>query len=845
MSRPLEEIQDEILEQLHAGEPVDREGLLLAHPQHELALKRFFAVVDVIERSPYPRRGDTLPGGRLGDFEIVRERGRGGMGVVYEARQISLNRNVALKVLPPGLRSDRRLLKRFRREAEAAARLRHPGIVPVYSIGESAGAPFFAMELVEGRSLADVLKARHHDEPTGLPEDAGAWRRWVVTIVARVADALAYAHGQGILHRDVKPANILLESDGTPRLTDFGLALDMAATGLTLTGEVFGSPLYMSPEQALHAEVPVDARTDVYSLAVTLYELLTSKLPYIGNSHAAVMTALSSGTIVPPRDVDPSMPEKLETVVLRALQHEPGERYASAEAFAADLRACLDEHTPLSTSRPADVATIEPAQPAPAHAASKRKDKTFAGVVGGVVGSLIGKSIVTVSVGSGLKDVDKVLAGLLEDDEDEPADPEAQLRSWNRVLVGALVVVVLGFFAFVIYAIERHNEVQQLNDLYDDQDQAEHSAELRALAEQHQLELQAERDRLLGTSAAQREGAHAGADEAAQLEGPGDAAEPAGADLEVTSGARVDLHFDPKPGAHWFEPGLCQAYVTVHTPAADDRTVQLRCEYTVTNVNGEKTTHYPVDRFVQPTGAEQATALFFMHYSTLLGSFDNPFAPVDVEVNLSWRLVSESAEEMWRIQMDPQLEFSGPASDWSSLSAAKRVRIQNTSPALPHGIPGDDQQLAETQAAFQVTTLRYTGVREWLGRRFAAFQVRFPDHAGHLDAAFRMHISAMSEGASGEAAPAGRGWTGEFVLPAAAPLDGPHEIVVLFEPERQGDDDVDFATALGELLLSDLEHLDVVLAASQEITQEISDFETYWQPEGWLFMPPVRVTGLK
>ncbi len=352
----LEDIQDELLDRLHAGEPIDRQAVLDRHPAHAPALRRFFALLDVIE---VPADPAAAPPGRLGEFEILREIGRGGMGVVYEARQASLNRKVALKVLPPALRRDRRLLARFQREAEAAARLRHPGIVPVYSIGESAGAPFFAMELVEGRSLAEVVRARRDGGSAGLPTEPGAWRAWCVSVGARIADALDYAHGRGILHRDVKPGNILLEADGTPRLTDFGLALDLDASELTLSGEVFGSPLYMSPEQAFRRDQPVDARTDVYSLAVTLYEALTLRLPYHGTSHAELMSALSTGRIVDPRQADPSMPEPLSRVLCQALRSRPSDRYATAAAFAADLRAALQAPEQVAAVARADADDAE------------------------------------------------------------------------------------------------------------------------------------------------------------------------------------------------------------------------------------------------------------------------------------------------------------------------------------------------------------------------------------------------------------------------------------------------------------------------------------------------------
>ncbi|MHC4470183.1 MAG: serine/threonine-protein kinase [Planctomycetota bacterium] len=338
MARSLEDIQDEIVDRLHAGEEVDREAVLMENPEHADALRGFFELLDEIEGAP---AGEAPEPTKLGDFRIVRELGRGGMGLVYVAEQVSLKRPVALKVLPPALRADPRLVARFQREAEAAGRLRHPGIVPVFSVGSAAGAPFFAMELVEGKSLEAIVKELKEGGDAGLPPAGEARIRWATETVARVADALAYAHGRGILHRDVKPGNILLEEDGTPRLTDFGLALDLHAPGLTVAGEVFGSPQYMSPEQAVRREAPIDERTDVYSLAVTLYELLTLRLPYDARTSVELLTALAAGKVVPPRKANPEIPEPLAEVLARALEKDPRSRYPGAAALAADLRAAL------------------------------------------------------------------------------------------------------------------------------------------------------------------------------------------------------------------------------------------------------------------------------------------------------------------------------------------------------------------------------------------------------------------------------------------------------------------------------------------------------------------------
>ena len=359
----LEDIQDRILDRLHAGEPVDREKILTANPDHAEALAVFFDVIALIED---PGEVEEPQPTRLGDFRIIRELGRGGMGVVYEAEQLSLKRHVALKVLPPALRADRRLLARFRREAEAAGRLRHPNLVPVFSIGEAGGAPFFAMELIGGASLGDILERRRKGEETGFPTDPEEWQRRSVEAVIAIAEALDYAHERGILHRDVKPSNIMIDEDGTPRLTDFGLAVDLSASSLTVVGEVLGSPRYMSPEQAVRHEQPLDARTDIYSLGVTLYELLTFRLPYEGTSSHELLTALATGKIVPPRRVDREISPSLEAVVMRALRQKPSERYDRASDFARELRVALEGgpveappvRSPWSPARAAAIAAI-------------------------------------------------------------------------------------------------------------------------------------------------------------------------------------------------------------------------------------------------------------------------------------------------------------------------------------------------------------------------------------------------------------------------------------------------------------------------------------------------------
>ncbi|MBK8979336.1 MAG: protein kinase [Planctomycetes bacterium] len=276
---------------------------------------------------------------RIGDFRIEGEIARGGMGVVFRARQLSLDRVVALKVLPAHVTLQPSAVARFRREASTAARLEHPGIVKIHAVGSDGDTHYFAMELIDGEPLARV------DPRSGRRRSV----RECVEIVAAVCDALAYAHEQGVIHRDVKPSNILVAADGQPVLTDFGLARDLDAPALTRTGAFAGSPHYVSPEQA-RGLAGVDARSDVFSLGATLYELLTDHKPFDGDSVPSVLAQITGSEPRDPLRLAPDLAPDLAAIVMKALEKDPARRYGSAAGFGADLRAFL-EFRPVSARR--------------------------------------------------------------------------------------------------------------------------------------------------------------------------------------------------------------------------------------------------------------------------------------------------------------------------------------------------------------------------------------------------------------------------------------------------------------------------------------------------------------
>jgi serine/threonine protein kinase len=278
--------------------------------------------------------GEPLPRGTrvryFGDYELLRELGRGGMGIVYQARQISLNRLVALKMLKADVLASEDELRRFQNEAEAVALLDHPHIVPILEVGEHDGRRYFSMKLIGASSLDRKLEE--------YSSDPGAAAR----LVATVAEAVHHAHQRGILHRDLKPANILLDDRGRPHVTDFGLAKRVEGDSeLTLSGAILGTPAYMSPEQASGRRGAVTTASDVYGLGAILYALLAGRAPFGGDTVIDTIRQVRERAPDPVSKHNPRIPGDLEVICLKCLEKDPERRYASAQALADDLRRYL------------------------------------------------------------------------------------------------------------------------------------------------------------------------------------------------------------------------------------------------------------------------------------------------------------------------------------------------------------------------------------------------------------------------------------------------------------------------------------------------------------------------
>jgi eukaryotic-like serine/threonine-protein kinase len=287
---------------------------------------------------PTPPERRALP--RIPGYEVEAVLGRGGMGIVFRARHLRLNRPVALKMLLGGEYAEPQDLARFQREAVAGAALRHPNIVHVYDVGEVDGRPYFTMEHVEGGSLAQKL--------AGTPLPA----REAAMLLAILAGAVQAAHQSGIVHRDLKPANVLLSADGTPKICDFGLARRLCGeSGLTQSGVALGTPSYMAPEQVGGKANVGGPATDIYALGAILYELLTGRPPFKAESAAELLRQLMSQDPVPPSRLNPKVPHDLETICLKCLNKDPPRRYATAAALAEDLH-CLQRGEPIAARRP-------------------------------------------------------------------------------------------------------------------------------------------------------------------------------------------------------------------------------------------------------------------------------------------------------------------------------------------------------------------------------------------------------------------------------------------------------------------------------------------------------------
>jgi serine/threonine protein kinase/tetratricopeptide (TPR) repeat protein len=350
-------------------DPVRRERLLVEACGDDPALLAELRAMLAADPADDFLRGDDRgmagvepgpPPNRLGEFELVQPIGSGGSGTVWLARQPSLDRNVALKVMTAGPGTPAALIDRFHREPLAVASLSHPHIVPVFAEGRAGDTHWFAMQLVDGHGLDVELRLQRERRPNDpellLPSfGSGQWYAAVARLCADAADALQKAHEQGIVHRDVKPPNLLLDRGGRVLVADFGIARDDRFGSLTETGTIAGTWHYMSPEQARIAKLPVDHRTDVYSLGVTLYELATLHHPAGDATDAQLLLDRRRFTSRPLRDWNPHIPIDFQTIVLKAIAEFPHERYATAQKLADDLNRFLEGRPILAT--PPTIAT--------------------------------------------------------------------------------------------------------------------------------------------------------------------------------------------------------------------------------------------------------------------------------------------------------------------------------------------------------------------------------------------------------------------------------------------------------------------------------------------------------
>jgi serine/threonine protein kinase len=400
---------EEYLDALNSDSPPVREEFLDRHPTIAGALAECLSGLEFIQATGWQLRAGVAPwsspdhegmgstSARLGDYRILRELGRGSMGVVYEARQVSLGRRVALKVLPLASAIDPRQRQRFLIESQAAAQLNHSHIVPIYAAGCDQGVHFYAMQYVDGQSLAEILAERRDlamnskgiqyeagptaaatENPPSLefgPDVAskaslsrpqllkgssrvnrdhsrsGQHAREIARLGIQAAEALDHAHSLGVVHRDIKPANLMIDSKAALWITDFGLARFRGEISLTRSGDLVGTLRYMSPEQALARRGVVDQRTDIYALGLTIYEMLTLRPAFDGRDHSDLLRQIAQDEPIPPRRLNPAIPRDLETIVMKASCKEPAGRYATAQELADDLARFLND-CPILARRP-------------------------------------------------------------------------------------------------------------------------------------------------------------------------------------------------------------------------------------------------------------------------------------------------------------------------------------------------------------------------------------------------------------------------------------------------------------------------------------------------------------